>query len=91
MSRNVNDLPEERFEAEALSTVAIKTSHQNRSQSKLLTKTIEKTLKEAAFVRNDKEIIIVVSETYLIADQFQKTRGMLLGLHENCKEKFFSG
>ena len=52
MSGNVYDLQEERFEAEASSTVALKTCHQNQW----------KMLKEAAFARNGKEIIIVVSE-----------------------------
>ena len=69
----------------------LKLKHSRQLQSKIVTKTSEKTLKEAAFARNDKEMIIVVSETYLIANQFQKTREMSLGLHENRKEKFFSG
>ena len=69
----------------------LKLKHCRQSQSKLVTKTSEKTIKEAAFARSDKEMIIVVSETYLIANQFQKTREMLFGLHENRKEKFFSG
>ena len=69
----------------------LKLKHSRQLQSKIVTKTSEKMLKEAAFARNDKEMIIVVSETYLIANQFQKTREMSLGLHENRKEKFFSG
>ena len=56
----------------------LKLKHCRQSQSKLVTKTSDKTLKEAAFARNDKEMIIVVSETYLISNQFQKTREMLL-------------
>ena len=56
----------------------LKLKHCPQSQSKLVTKTSDKTLTEAAFARNDKEMIIVVSETYLIANQFQKTRKMLL-------------
>ena len=62
MSRNVYDLQEKRFEVEAQSTVAMEHCHQNQL----------KMLKEVAFVLNDKEMIIVVSETYLIAHQFQK-------------------
>ena len=69
----------------------LKLKHCQRSQSKLVTKTSEKMLKEAAFARNDKEMIIVVSETYLIANQLQITQEMLLGLHENRKEKFLIG
>ena len=33
---------------------------------------MKKKLKEAAFAGNDKEMIIVVSEAYLTANQFQK-------------------
>ena len=70
----------------------LKLKPSRQSQSKRITKTSEKTLKEAAFARNDKEMSIVVSETYLIANQSQKkTRQMLLGLHQNGKKKFFSG
>ena len=35
-------------------------------------------------------MVVVFSETYLIADQFQKHREVLLGQHENRKEQFFS-
>ena len=68
----------------------LKLKHCRQLQSKLVTRASEKTLK-AAFAQNDKEMIIVVSETYLIANQFQITREMLHGLNENRKEKFFSG
>ena len=50
----------------------LKLKHSRQLQSKVVTKTSEKTLKEAAFARNDKEMIIVVSETYLTANQFPK-------------------
>ena len=51
----------------------LKLKHSRQLQSKIVTKTIEKkTLKEATFTRNDKEMIIVVSEAYLTANQFQK-------------------
>ena len=50
----------------------LKLKHRRQLQSKLVTKTSEKTPKEAAFARNDKEMIIVVSEAYLTANQFQK-------------------
>ena len=48
----------------------LKFKHSRRS--KIVTKTSEKKLKDAAFARNDKEMITVVSETYLIANQFEK-------------------
>ena len=48
----------------------LKLKHYRQSQSKLVTKTSEKTIKEAAFAGNDKEMIIVVSETYMTANQF---------------------
>ena len=54
----------------------LKLKHSQQLQSKIVTKTSEKTLKEAAFAENDKEMIIVVSEAYLTANQFQK--------HKNC-------
>ena len=50
----------------------LKLKHSRQLQLKIVTKTSEKTLKKAAFARNDKEMIIVVSETYLTANQFQK-------------------
>ena len=50
----------------------LKVKHSRQLQSKIVTKTSEKTLKEAAFTGNDKEMIIVVSEAYLTANQFQK-------------------
>ena len=50
----------------------MKLKHSRQLQSKIVTKASEKTLKEAAFARNDKEMIIVVSEAYLTANQFQK-------------------
>ena len=50
----------------------LKLKHSRQLQSKIVTKTSEKTLKEAAFARNDKEMIIVVSEAYLTANQLQK-------------------
>ena len=40
----------------------LKLKHSRQLQSKIVTKTSEKTLKEAAFARNDKEMIIVVSK-----------------------------
>ena len=46
-------------------------THSRQLQSKIITKTSEKTL-EATFARNDKEMIIVVSEAYLTANHFQK-------------------
>ena len=54
----------------------LKVKHSLQSLSKIVTKTSEKTLKEAAFARNDKEMIIAVSQTDLIAKEFQK--------HEKC-------
>ena len=50
----------------------LKLQHSRQLQSKIVTKTSEKALKEAAFARNDKEMIIVVSEAYLTANQFHK-------------------
>ena len=50
----------------------LKLKHSRQLQSKIVTKTSEKPVKEAAFARNDKEMIIVVSEAYLTANQFQK-------------------
>ena len=50
----------------------LKLKHSRQLQSKIVTKTIEKMLKEATFARNDKEMIIIVSEAYLTANQFQK-------------------
>ena len=50
----------------------LKLKHSRQLQSKVVTKTSGKTLKEAAFARNDKEMIIVVSEAYLTANQFPK-------------------
>ena len=50
----------------------LKLKHSQQLQSKIVTKTSEKTPKEAAFARNDKEMIIVVSEAYVTANQFQK-------------------
>ena len=50
----------------------LKVKHSRQLQSKIITKTSEKTLKEAAFTGNDNEMIIVVSEAYLTANQFQK-------------------
>ena len=50
----------------------LKLKHSRQLQSKIVTKTSEKTLKEAAFARSDKEMIIVVSEAYVTANQFQK-------------------
>ena len=61
MSRNVYDLQED-----------LKVKHTRQLQSTIFTKTSEKTPKEAAFTGNDKEMIIVVSEAYLTANQFQK-------------------
>ena len=49
----------------------LKVKHSRQLQSKIVTNTSEKTLKEAAFTGNDKEMIIVVSEAYLTANQFQ--------------------
>ena len=49
----------------------LKVTHSRQLQSKIVTNTSEKTLKEAAFTGNDKEMIIVVSEAYLTANQFQ--------------------
>ena len=46
----------------------LKVKHSQLLQSKIVTKASE----EAAFAENDKEIIIVVSEAYLTANQFQK-------------------
>ena len=40
----------------------LKLKHSRQLQSKIVTKTSEKTLKEAAFARNDKEVIIVLSK-----------------------------
>ena len=50
----------------------LKVKRSRQLQSKIVTKTSEKTLTEAAFTGNDKEMIIVVSEAYLTANQFQK-------------------
>ena len=50
----------------------LRLKHSRQLQSKIVTKTSEKTLKEAAFPQNDEEMIIVVSEAYLTANQFQK-------------------
>ena len=50
----------------------LKVKHSRQLQAKIVTKTSEKTLKEAAFTGNDKEIFIIVSEAYLTANQFQK-------------------
>ena len=41
----------------------LEVKHSPQSQSKIVTETIEKRLKEAAFARSDTEMIIVVSET----------------------------
>ena len=69
----------------------LKVKHSRQLQSKIVTKTSKKAVKEAAFTGNDKEIIIVVSEAYLTANQFQK--------HKKCyfdytridrNKKFFS-
>ena len=46
--------------------------HSRQLQSKIVTKTNEKMLKEGAFAGDDKETVIVVSEAYLRANQFQK-------------------
>ena len=46
----------------------LKVKHSRQLQSEIVTKTSE----EAAFAGNDKEMIIVVSEAYLTANQFQK-------------------
>ena len=46
----------------------LKVKHSPQLQSKIVTKASE----EAAFAENDKEMIIVVSEAYLTANQFQK-------------------
>ena len=50
----------------------LKLKHSRQLQLKIVTKTGEKTPKEAAFAQNDKEMIIVVSEAYLTANQFQE-------------------
>ena len=54
----------------------LKVKHSRQLQSKIVTKTNEKKryIKEAAFAGNDKEMIIVVSEAYLTANQFQKRK-----------------
>ena len=64
----------------------LKVKHSRQLQSEIVTKTSE----EAAFAGNDKEMIIVVSEAYLTANQFQKLQEMLLWLHKNRNKKFFS-
>ena len=46
----------------------LKVKHSRQLQSKIVIKTSEKTLKEAAFTENDKEMIIIVSEAYLTAN-----------------------
>ena len=46
----------------------LKLKHSRLLQSKIVTKASE----EAAFAENDKEMIIIVSEAYLTANQFQK-------------------
>ena len=45
-----------------------KKKHSRQLQAKIVIKTSEKTLKEAAFTGNDKEMIIIVSEAYLTAN-----------------------
>ena len=50
----------------------LKLKHSRQLQSKIVTKTGEKTLKGAAFGRNDKDAIIIVLKAYLTANQFQK-------------------
>ena len=53
----------------------LKLKHSRQLQSKIVTKTSEKkTVKEAAFAGNDKEMIIVVSAAYFTANQFQKRK-----------------
>ena len=50
----------------------LKLKRSRQLQSEIVTRTSEKMLKEVVFVLNDKKMIIVVSETYLIDHQFQK-------------------
>ena len=48
----------------------LKVKHSRQLQSKSSPKLARKTLKEADFMGNDKEMITVVSEAYLTANQF---------------------
>ncbi len=50
----------------------LKVRGKQRPLSKIITTTAEKTLKEAAIAQNDVQMILAVSETDLIAKEFQK-------------------
>ena len=64
----------------------LKVKHSRQLQQKLLPEPVKKTLKEAAFARNDKEMIISVSETYLIANQFQEHKKCYLDYIRNVRK-----
>ena len=69
----------------------LKVKHGGQLQSKIVTKTSKKTLKGAAFTGNDKEMIMVVSEAYLTANQFQKHKKCYLDYTRiDHNKKFFS-
>ncbi len=54
----------------------IKVNNKRQSKTKIVTKTAERTLKSAAHARDDKDMIVAVAETDLIAKEFRK--------HEKC-------
>ena len=64
----------------------LKVKHSRQLQSKIVTKTSEKTLKEAAFTGNDYRSFRSLFDSQPIS----KTQEMLHGLHENRNKKFFS-
>ena len=55
---------------------SLKVSNKRQALTKIVTKTAENSLKAAAKVRGDEEMVILVSDTDLIAKEFQK--------HEKC-------
>ena len=58
----------------------LKVNKKSQPLTKIVTKTAEKTLREAANLRNDTEMLIEVRDTDLIAKEFQK--------HEKCYREY---
>ena len=59
---------------------ALKVNKKSQPLTKIVTKTAEKTLREAANLKNDTEMVIEVRDTDLIAKEFQK--------HEKCYHEY---
>eukprot|EP00112_Aurelia_sp_Birch-Aquarium-sp1_P017646 Seg411.7 transcript_id=Seg411.7/GoldUCD/mRNA.D3Y31 product="hypothetical protein" protein_id=Seg411.7/GoldUCD/D3Y31 len=58
----------------------LKVNNKRQPITKIVTKTAERTLKASAHVRDDKDMVVAVAETDLIAKEFQK--------HEKCYREY---